>query len=145
MKVYIASSFKLITKVKEIAKRLEEKGHTITVKWWERVYVIDGVEIITTELKVKNENLEPDIFYALKETRLSYWSDFHGIKDADILIFVASDYVRKYSGANVELGIALSDKKPCYLIGSLKNSALYYPLIRCIGIATLIKRIEDDE
>ena len=86
------------------------------------------------------ESYKP-LFYEKPETKLSFECDYKGVKNADIFIFVADDTPRKYNGANVELGIALSDKKPCFSIGVLENSVLYYPIVKCANIQEVISRI----
>ncbi len=37
MRIYVASSFKLVEKVKSAVEALEEAGHEITVKWWAQI------------------------------------------------------------------------------------------------------------
>ena len=115
MKIYIASSFSLTPKVEEVCCLLEEAGHEITAKWWTRA-----------GLKKKFEILEPDEFYAERECGIAYELDFNGVMDCDVLLFVADDKVRRYTGANVELGIALGTFKRCMSIGRLPNSVLYW-------------------
>lgn len=138
MKIYIASTFSLINKVKKLAKALEWEGHTITEKWYERPYQVEGKEIITTDLKKKYDDLLPDVFYSKPEVKLSYEVDFKGIIDADIFVFVADDMPRKYNGASVELGIALANNKLCLSIGRLETSVMFYPIIRLKTIKKLI-------
>lgn len=136
-KFYLASSFKLIHRVQKITDLLEAYGHTITEKWWDREYETGH----TTELKKRYDKLRPGVFYQLKETEKSYMLDFQGIKDCDIFIFVADDKARRYNGACVELGIALAYGKPCYLLGSLENSVMFYQLKRLDCIDTLIYKL----
>ncbi len=127
MKIYIASSFKLVDKVKEVVKALEEDGHVITVRWWERL-----------ELKHKFAPLSPFEFYAEPECRYAYNRDRLGIQEADALVFVADDEPRPYNGANVELGMADAWGKPCYSVGRLENSAMYFNVTRCESIGHLL-------
>lgn len=141
MKVYVASSFKLLDKVKLIANLLERKGFEITVKWWDRIYEIEGEHIKTSDLKESYKGLTPEEFYNKRETELSYYADFEGVLDAKIFIFVADDKPRKYNGANIELGIALGAYIKCFSIGCLENSVLYYQVEQCRGIYELIKKI----
>ena len=144
MKIYIASSFKLCERVEAISNILVNEGHEITVKWWNRTYHIEGEgEVNTQILKIRNDLLPPDIFYSLPECKLSYESDFQGVKEAEIFLFVADIEPRNYSGANVELGIALSDHKPCYSLGRLPNSVLYYKIKRCRDIWHFLDLIEE--
>lgn len=138
-KVYLASSFALIPLVKEVAEYLEAQGHEITVKWWSREYEIPGEKapVPTTELKRRNNDLYPKAFYAKPETKKSYLADFKGIEDADALVIISGHAPRYFTGANVELGIALALKKPCYALGELRNSALYWGVHRLPDIYVL--------
>ncbi len=144
MRIYVASSFKLLDRVKELVRLLEIEGHTITVKWWSREYNIPGEgKVITTELKRRYEELDPEDFYARPETSRSYYADFQGVKDAQAFIFVAADEPRAYNGANVELGIALGDHIPCFSIGALEKSVLYYTVTKCISTFELISCLRE--
>lgn len=145
MKIYVASSFSLIDKVEAVVKELESVGHEITIKWWARAFNIPSEGLVhTIELKKRYANLKPQDFYARPECKWSYETDFIGVKDADILVLVVDDIPRAYNGANIELGIALSDNKRCYSIGNLENSALYYPVIKCKSIIELLEAIKND-
>lgn len=145
MKIYIASSFRLLGRVVWLADELEKMGHEITVKWWAREYEIPGERkpVKTTELKERYEFMGPDEFYARPETRLSYEADFKGVKDSQALILMADDEPRKYNGANIELGIAIGDNKPCFSLGALENSVLYYPVIKCRTFLELLSHLEE--
>ena len=144
MRFYLASSFKLLDRVEELAEALEGLGHEITVKWWARKYDIPGERAVhTTELKKRWDNLGVEEFYGKPETIYSYEADRQGVKDADVLVFVASEKPRKFNGAAVELGIALGDEKPCYLLGELETSVLYAPLIRCRDSEDLIAKLQE--
>jgi len=143
LKIYIASSFSQVDKVDLIAQNLELQGHEITVKWWSREYEIPGEGAVkTTDLKVRYEDLDPEDFYKKPETRRSYEADYQGVKDADALVFVAEDTPRAYNGANVELGIALGDGKPCFSLGALDKSVLYYPVFKCVFLEELLDYLE---
>lgn len=142
MNIYIASSFNLIPKVKSVCFFLEQNLHVITEKWWCRPYQVEGIgEIQTSDLKKVYEDLTPIEFYNKPECKMSFELDFIGVKNADALVFVADDKERKYNGANIELGIAIGDNKPCFSIGTLENSVLYYPVKQCRDIAHLISQI----
>ncbi len=145
MKIYVASSFKLVENVKSAVEALEKAGHEITVKWWDRMYDIPGErdQVATMELKARYEGLSPDEFYERRETFVSFASDYWGVKEADVFLFVADSVPRKFNGANVELGIAISDRKPCFSIGELETSVLYYPVIRCSDIGEVIRILEE--
>ena len=131
MKFYLASSFSLIDKVDAISKVIEAKGHTITEKWWKRPYQVEGLGVVeTADLKKIYEALTPDEFYAKSETKASFFKDYMGICNADVFIFVADDKPKKYNGASVELGIALTQDIECFVIGVLEKSVLFYPVKR---------------
>ncbi len=132
MKIYIASSFNLIPKIKDIIKQLEENGHEITVRWWERI-----------ELKIKFGPLSPEEFYSEPECEYAYRRDRDGIKEADVFLFVADDEIRKYNGANIELGMADAWGKPCLSIGVLENSALYFGVIKCKNMNEVLTHLND--
>lgn len=132
MIVYIASSFSLIPRVELIAERIENLGHTIAVRWWDMSWDIPGEgEVHTTDLKERYKDLDPDEFYKKPACKRAYESDVQGVKDCDVFLFVAGDTPRAYNGANVELGIALGAGKPCYSLGVMDTSALYWPVTRC--------------
>lgn len=139
MKVYIASSFSLIPRVEEACRLLEEAGHVVLVKWWTRL-----------ELKKQFEVLSPEDFYDEPECSYAYHRDFDGVMECDVLLFVASDEPRYYTGANVELGIALGNKKFCMSVGRLRNSALYWGVYRCrnmddvLGMLEIMEEADED-
>lgn len=142
MKIYIASSFALIDKVKNVSHFLEREGHTITEKWWSRPYQVEGLgKIVTTDLKEIYEKLTPDEFYATPECAASYWKDHAGIMTADAFVFIANETPRKFNGASVELGLAIGNDIPAFSLGNLETSVLFYPVIRCRDLCQLISRI----
>jgi len=143
VKIYIASSFSLTEKVTQVAEILEAYGHTITVRWWDRVFNVQGEgQVHTQELKGRYEELDQDTFYGKPEAYEAYITDFMGVKDADALVFVAADEPRKYNGATVELGLALGDNKPCFSLGQLEKSVLFYPVQRCRNPQDLVEYLE---
>lgn len=117
MKIYIASSFSLIPKIEVVCKALEDAGHEVLVKWWTRI-----------ELKKQFKVLSRDEFYDEPECKNAYERDLEGVMTCDVLLFVADEEIRRYSGANVELGMALGNAKRCIVLGNLQNSAMYYPV-----------------
>ena len=146
MKFYIASKFSLLERVRELSRALERAGHEITVKWWSRKYDIPGEgKVQTTDLKKIYNGLPEGEFYNRPETAFSYDSEFKGVKDADVFILIAGDKPGKFNGANIELGIALSDSKPCYSVGPLENSVLYYPVKKFKTIPALLGAIKIEE
>jgi nucleoside 2-deoxyribosyltransferase len=133
VKVYLASAFRLVPRVEEIAKALEDRGHTITVKWWST----DGFNLHDRKM----DNAHPDAFYDHPVCRMICERDIRGVRDADVLVLVAGDNPSAFNGANVEYGIALGLGKQCFAIGSLDNSALYWPMHRCISVEELLDRL----
>lgn len=130
MNIYLASSFSLIDKIEHSQKALEDAGHEIPIKWWTRAH-----------LKKKFSVLDPDTFYKELECKFAFERDLQGVKDCDALVFVASDSMKPYCGASVEIGMAFALDKPVYSIGVFKNSAMYYRIIRCEDIQEVIRRI----
>lgn len=137
MKLYVASTFDIAGRVQQVAERLEAAGHTVVVKWWSS----DGFDL--WDKKVSHE---PDAFYADPLCGLIYDRDFNGIRDADALVLVASTIVPTlFTGANVELGIALALGKPCYSLGRLKTSAMYHPVVKFKCLNDLVDALQDGE
>lgn len=126
--MYIASNFSNIDQVQRLAFMLEAWGYEITEKWWNRVYNVDGVEVLTSDLKVRYEELSKVDFYTREETFKSFLLDFKGIVSCDYFVYLASDEECKYNGASVEYGIALGLDKPVYLLGELEKSVMFTPL-----------------
>ena len=133
MKVYLASAFRLIPLVELVAARLEAAGHTIAVKWW----AADGFDLRDK----KADNDHPDVFYTDPVCRWIFDRDFNGVRQADVLVIVAGPEPRAFNGANVEYGIALAFGKPCFALGRLDNSAMYFPVQRCGSIEELLRKI----
>lgn len=127
MKFYLASSFSLARNLDVLSTALELRGHTVAVKWWERLH-----------LKRKFQDLEPDEFYAEPECEYAFMRDMMGIHEADAVILVADDEPRPYCGANVEVGIAIGVGRPVFSIGRLQNSAMYWPVKRCRDLAEVL-------
>jgi len=130
MKIYIASSFSLREKVEHVCGVLEDAGHEILVKWWTRF-----------KLKQKFKVLEPDDFYAEPECEYAFNRDLQGIRDCGAVVFVASDEMRPYCGASVEIGMAFALDKPVYSIGIFQNSAMYLKIIQCNSINEIMLQL----
>lgn len=133
MELYLASHFDLVDTVQVICEILEEEGHTILVKWWST----HGFNMWD-----KKVALDSDAFYADPICEKIYEIDFNGVKNADALVLVGGvlDPV-PFNGANIELGMALAYGKPCYSIGKLKSSAMYYPVIKCKNTDELVRAL----
>lgn len=139
MKVYIASSFSLIPKVSIISKALENSGHKITMKWWDRAFNIPSEGLVhTTELKKKYATLSPEDFYKRPECKIVHDTDKRGVFEAEVLLFVADSNITVYNGANVELCMADAWGKPRICIGELANSALYYGMTFCSTVEEVL-------
>lgn len=146
MKIYLASSFSLVSKVETVSEALEEIGHEITVKWWSREYEIPGEgKVITSDLKKRFNPLDPDLFYAQPETEKSYLADLAGIEEADILILIAPNIASRSAlvGGNIELGYALACGLFCFSLGALMNSAMYHGVKRLSSFQELIEVLGD--
>jgi len=144
MKFYLASSFALVDRVQAACDALEAAGHTITVKWWNRKYYLPGEgNVRTTDLKNRFNHLDDEAFYSRPETKKSYLADYQGVKDADVFIIIAGDKRRAFNGANIELGIALGDNKPCFSLGVLDTSVLYYDVIKRATIEEIIGEVDE--
>jgi nucleoside 2-deoxyribosyltransferase len=130
MKIYLASSFSLIPKIKRVVELLELFEIGITVRWWERL-----------QLKMEFAKLSPEEFYAHPECKFAFERDYLGIQEADAVVLVADDTPRRYNGANIEVGIAYALGKPVFSVGVLENSAMYYKVKRCSDISGLIEEL----
>lgn len=129
MKIYLASCFNLVDIVQLVADYLKTVGHTITVEWWAK----DGFD-----LRDKKNNMEnPEGFYEDPICKLIYERDYIGVLHSDALVIVAGSQPKAFNGANVEYGIALAFNKPCFSIGKLDNSAMYYPVHQCKSLFEL--------
>jgi len=135
MKLYIASAFNLVPDVEAVVRWLEADGHSITVKWWSK----DGFDL--RDKKADNDN--PDAFYQDPVCELIFKRDFGGILEADAFVLIAGAAPRAFNGANVEYGIALAHGKPCFSIGKLDNSALYFPIVKCASLSELLERLRE--
>lgn len=128
MKIYLASSFDLVTETEHASGYLEAKGHVITVKWWSA----DRVDICE-----KKADLGSDDFYDDPLCEVIFLKDVKGVRDADALVLVGGDPPIKFNGANVELGMAYALGKPCFSVGHTVHSAMYYPVKRCRNLGEL--------
>lgn len=131
MLIYLASSFTMTEEVDWIANLLEAHGHHVIVRWWERRFP-----------KEKFALLDSRVFYDHPECEYIFTRDRKGVEESDALIFVAENRVRRYSGANIELGIAIGKDIPCLSVGKLKRSILYFPVMRCDSIYEIIERLD---
>ncbi len=132
MKFYLASSFKNVKQVKELATEIEARKHIITCRWW------------LCDYKVALGKVEDDIWFSQPIIRTIYRRSHKAIEDADILILVAPKPC-KFNGANIEVGIALGLHKPVICFGKLERSAMYEPVIRCSTFKELDQTLQEFE
>jgi len=141
--VYIASSFKLKERVVTIEKALEQAGYVVHCKWW------NNLDYIPTEHRTLNEKsdvVSNDEFYNSPGCETAYRRDVKAIYESQAFVLVCGETPRSFNGANIELGIAISrGKRMCGLfsIGALDNSALYWPVKRCLGIEDLLWQLAE--
>jgi len=138
-KAYIASSFKLADKVREVEHLLEKAGYTVICKWW------TGLDYIPGEgrtLNQKSDLVSNAEFYSSPGCETAFKRDFSAVKECDFFVLVAGDVPRPFNGANIELGIAIGADKFCFSVGVLDNSALYYPVIKCKDNIELLSQIK---
>lgn len=133
MKLYLASAFDLGPKVEEFAVALENAGHTVTVKWWAR----DGFDLRDK----KTDNEHPERFYDDPIGRLIFERDVRGVRECDAFVIIAGETPRAFNGANIEYGIAIACGKPCFSIGKLDNSALYWPVRQLASVRQLLQAL----
>jgi hypothetical protein len=127
MKFYVASSFKNIEIVRDVVRRLCNKGHIQTYDWTENKDVTTFVQLRDIGQKEKEAVIESDCI---------------------IVVFPAG------KGSHVELGIALGMGKKIYLyspdngINNFENTSTFYHLPEvniCTGtVEELISRIALD-
>ena len=107
MRLYVAGKFEDHDECRMIMDRLEEQGHIITCDWTNHEY--------------------SDKAYPTKYCQ----DDIKGVQDCDCLIFNAFNE-RKYSGALVEMGIALGLDKPVLILGHGIDTCIFThsPLVK---------------
>lgn len=114
MKIYLASKFNLKDDVQYLSNLLEEEGHEITVKWWEK------------DFKKEFGEISDDEWYTLPDIESVCSRNFRGIDEADVVILIASLEAQKFNGANIEMGYALAKGKKVMSIGKIERSAMYW-------------------
>lgn len=110
MKIYVAAKWEDRPRAREVMGQLIAAGHVITHDWtW-----VDQVTTLQAAL------------------------DKRGVMDAETLVFVAEQDLR-YTGALVELGIAIGRGIPCYIIGPAIDHCIFLHLPQIHrGIETLL-------
>lgn len=137
MKVYLASAFDLVPQVRDVERALRRAGHVIAVYWWST----DGFDLADK----KQDNDHPDEFYAHPLCRQIFLRNFGGVMECDALVLVAGDEPRAFNGANIEVGIALAYGVPCFSLGRLDNSVMYYRVRQCRSIPDLVQALAEAE
>ena len=100
MRIYISGKWEERELVKQIYRRLEKAGHTITCDWTNHTEEDDGYPTQYAE------------------------DDIEGVRTADLFIgLFLTDH--SYKGALVELGVALGRPVPVYIIGHAIDSCLF--------------------
>jgi len=128
MKIYLASHFDLVETVETVAEYLENCGHTIAVKWWSSDYF---------NINDKKTDHTSDAFYKDPLCQQIFYCDVKGVSESDALVLVGGSPPIQFTGADVEYGMAFTLGKPCFSIGALKHSAMYYPVIKCRALSEL--------
>lgn len=130
MKIYLASNFSLVEKVKLLADYLEDNGHEIIVKWW------------TTDFKKALGEMTDAEWYKKPEIKEISDRNFKGIDCADLLIIVASGIPQKFIGANIEVGYAIAKGKPVFSFGNLERSGMYHQVLQHNGLTALMESLD---
>lgn len=141
--VYIASSFKLKDRVVVVEKALEDAGYVIHCKWWNN---LDYIPSENRTLNEKSDVVSNEEFYSSPGCETAFKRDIHAVFESQVFVLVCGDTPRAFNGANIELGIAIGRGErnvKCFSIGKLDNSALYYPVKRCLGIEDLLWNINE--
>jgi nucleoside 2-deoxyribosyltransferase len=133
MRIYLAGSFDLIPEVEAVCDSLERAGHTILVKWWGK----DGFD-----MRDKKMDQTSDSFYKDPVCKQIFERDLAGVLEADVLVIVAGATPKKFNGAIAGYGIAVAHGKPCFSIGRLENSAMYYPIRQCDSLKELMSMLD---
>ena len=121
MKVYVASPFRRWPEALIVAEKLVLAGHSITHKWWEKEKD-NGVNLNSAEC----------IEVAL--------NDEQGVRDADAVVALA--FPNEGCGMFVEIGMAIAQDKPVYLVNGLSDAEL--PVRRSV-FESLMTEISTDE
>lgn len=131
MQIYIASSFDLLDRVKELEQKLEEEMvSSITYKWW------------VHEEDKRVSSGDPRLVYTETEREVESKA-IGGINLADCFVIVApQDSTKKFNGANIELGYALAHGIPCFCYGALERSAMYSRVRQHDDIDKLLEDID---
>lgn len=103
MKIYVAGKWQDRENVRLVMENVRELGHEITCDWTDHESVDKGL-------------MEQ---YAI--------SDCYGVFEADLLILVA-EYPYNYRGSLVEMGIAIGQRKPVWVVGDAVDSCIFINL-----------------
>lgn len=114
MKVYLAGPWVDRAAMPELARRLEQDGHSITERWWEHEEPLSFPE-------------ESPEYHAAMEDRAV--ADFIGVIKADAVVVLNSS---KSEGKAVEQGVAHAQMKPVVIIGQRTNIFHYLPSTQAV-------------
>jgi len=104
MNIYVAGKFEEWQTVREVQQFLREMGHEITFDWTEEAAKRKGTYVFESD---KLTNAEADLT---------------GVEEADALIAIAHDDLY---GTLIEIGMALADDTPVYLVGNFRDSVFW--------------------
>jgi hypothetical protein len=114
VKCYVATKFEEGARAAQVAKQLESAGHVITYKWW-------GCEQVSAEQALL---------------------DALGVCSAEALVLIAEKDL-PYTGALVEMGMALGRNIPVYVIGTALDTRCIFMRLPHIhrGIQPLLAKL----
>lgn len=105
MKIYIAGRYSRRDEFREVAKQLEEMGHTVTSRWLNE----------STPLNHTMGDLRPSYAEA------SAVADLEDIDKATAVLFYSESDLTPRGGRHVEFGYALAKGKFIFVIGPAEN------------------------
>ncbi|MBS3054245.1 MAG: hypothetical protein J4431_01785 [Candidatus Aenigmarchaeota archaeon] len=109
MKFYIASRFGKAAEVKEMTKKLEEMGHSVTTDWTQH-----------GAIKPYSQNASKAMLYSIE--------DVQGVLNSDVFILITDEGGK---GMYVELGVAIASfiekKTPrIYIVGAHNENTIFF-------------------
>lgn len=130
MKFYLASSFRLKTRVQEVYEMLKLWGHEVPDIWW--------------NIDAKNSGPTDNRAWAVTPlARVICARHWASIQVSDALIIIADgESETRFTGANVECGFALGRGLPVFSVGQLERSAMYAQVIQAATVDELRELIE---
>ena len=95
------------------------------------------VREVCVSLILYDHRVKPTV--AVQECQVQPFSPVPRVKPNPV---VAADEPRYYTGANVELGIAIGAFKRCMSVGRLRNSALYWSVYRAKDMDDVLETLK---